>query len=73
MMRAIAANPIQGTTGSQFPIVGFTTVNWGLGFGAYLFVVAATLRLIGGLIMYTAPELQKKVVQEVDVNVPKES
>ena len=73
MMRAIAANPIQGTTGSQFPIVGFTTVNWGLGFGAYLFVVAAALRLIGGLIMYTAPELQKKVVQEVNVNVPKES
>lgn len=60
MVRTISASPIGGTTAAQFPIVGSTAVNWGLGIGAYLFIAAAVLRVIGGFIMYSAPELQKK-------------
>jgi hypothetical protein len=60
MIGSIAASPLQGTTSELFPIVGTTTVTWGLGIGAYLFLVAAVLKLIGGLIMYTTPELQQK-------------
>jgi hypothetical protein len=60
-MNAVAASPLQGKTSELFPIVGTTTVTWGLGIGAYLFVVAAVLRLIGGVIMYTAPELKEKL------------
>jgi hypothetical protein len=60
MVNAISASPIAGTTAAQFQVVGLTTVNWGLGSGAYLFIVAAALRVIGGFIMYSAPELQKE-------------
>jgi hypothetical protein len=58
-VRTIAANPVGGSVDSQFPVIGVTTVSWGLAIGAYLFIVAAALRLIGGLIMHTAPELQQ--------------
>ena len=60
MVRAISASPIGGTTASQFPIVGSTTVNWGLGIGSYLFIIAAALRVIGGFIMFSAPDLKKE-------------
>jgi hypothetical protein len=60
MVGAISASPIGGSATSQFPVVGSTTVNWGIGIGAYLFIVAAILRIIGGFIMYSAPELQKE-------------
>jgi hypothetical protein len=58
MVRAISASPMGGSATSQFPVVGSTTVNWGLGIGAYLFIVAAVLRIIGGIIMYSAPTMQ---------------
>jgi hypothetical protein len=57
-IQAIAASPIQGSGTSSMPIIGLTTVTWGLGIGAWLFVVAAILKLIGGYIMYTTPDLQ---------------
>ncbi len=60
MVSNIAASPAGGTTSSLFPVVGVTTVNWGLGVGAYLFIVAAVLRLVGGLVMFTAPEVKKQ-------------
>ncbi|MGF3522159.1 MAG: hypothetical protein ACQXXJ_03560 [Candidatus Bathyarchaeia archaeon] len=60
MLRAIAGSPIQGTSSEVFPIIGVTTVTWGLGVGAYLFLIAAVLKLVGGLIMYTAPPLQQQ-------------
>lgn len=59
-VNTIAASPVQGTTNSVFPVVGITTVNWGLSIGAYLFIVAAVLRIIGGFIMRTAPDLEQK-------------
>ena len=40
MMRTIAASPVQGTTSSVLPVIGVTTVNWGLAVGVYLFIVA---------------------------------
>lgn len=60
MLRAIAGSPIQGTSSEVFPIIGVTTVTWGLGIGAYLFLIAAVFKLVGGLIMYTAPSLQQQ-------------
>jgi hypothetical protein len=59
-LRTIGASPIQGTTGATFPVIGFTTVSWGLSIGAYLFIVAALLRVIGGFFMFTAPKLEPK-------------
>ncbi len=58
VIRAIGGSPVFGTAIAEFPIIGLTNVSWGLGIGAYLFIVAALLRLIGGLIMYRSPELQ---------------
>jgi hypothetical protein len=58
MIQSIAASPVQGTGTSVMPIIGSTTVTWGLGIGAFLFIVAAALRLVGGIIMYTTPELK---------------
>jgi len=60
MVRAISGSPMGGTASSQFQVVGSTTVNWGLGIGSYLLIIAAVLRVIGGFIMYLAPELQKE-------------
>lgn len=57
-IQAIAVSPIQGSGTSSMPIIGSTTVTWGLGIGAWLFVVAAILKLIGGIVMYTTPDLQ---------------
>jgi hypothetical protein len=60
MVRAISASPMGGAATSQFPVVGSTTVNWGLGLGSYLFIVAAVLTIIGGIIMYSAPNMQNQ-------------
>ncbi|MCW4019440.1 MAG: Vps62-related protein [Candidatus Bathyarchaeota archaeon] len=63
MIYTIAGSPIQGTNNALMPIIGNTTVTWGLGVGAYLFILAAILRLTGGIIMYKAPELKKTPAQ----------
>ena len=60
MVNAVSASPMGGTTASQFPIVGSTTVNWGLGIGSYLFIIAAALKVVGGFIMYSAPDVRKE-------------
>ncbi len=60
MVRSIAGNPIYGSATQSFPVVGSTTVNWGFGIGAYLFIVAAVLRIAGGVIMRKSPELEEK-------------
>ena len=64
MVGAISASPMGGSATSQFPVVGSTTVNWGLGIGAYLFIVAVVLRIIGGIIMYSAPNIQTQDLQK---------
>lgn len=58
MVHAIAGNPVYGTTSQQFDVIGTTTVNWGFGIGAYLFLVAAAIRIAAGFIMRSVPELQ---------------
>jgi len=60
MVRVISDKPVGGIVASQLPVIGETSVSWGLGIGSYLFIVAAVLRLVGGLIMYSAPELQRE-------------
>jgi hypothetical protein len=62
MVRTIAGNPIYGTTSQRFDVVGLTTVSWGFGIGAYLFLVAAIVRIVAGFITRSAPELQEKPV-----------
>ena len=57
--RSIAASPVAGTTNTDFPMVGATTVSWGLGIGAYLLIVVAILRFVAGLMMRAVPDLQK--------------
>ncbi len=59
-LRTIGASPLQGTTGATFPVIGFTSVSWGLSIGAYLFIVAALLRVIGGFFIFSVPDLQQK-------------
>jgi hypothetical protein len=59
-VHTIATNPITGTTNQQFPIIGTTTINWGYGIGAYLFITAAIIRIIAGYIIRTSPQLQEK-------------
>ncbi len=59
MVNAIAASPVSGTSTQQFPVAGSTTVNWGFGLGAYLFLLAAAVRMAGGLIVRTTPTLGK--------------
>jgi hypothetical protein len=60
MVRTVAGNPVFGTINQQLPVVGTTTVNWGFAIGAYLLLVAAVIRIIGGVITRSAPELQQK-------------
>jgi hypothetical protein len=70
MVRTIAGNPMTGTTSQQFPIVGITTVNWGFGVGAYIFVAAAVVRIIAGAIMRSSPELKEKPTSSPVVKNP---
>ena len=57
LVRAVAGNPVSGSASQQFDVVGTTMVNWGYGLGAYLFLFAALVRIIGGFVIRTAPEL----------------
>jgi hypothetical protein len=58
MISSVAASPIQGTENAVMPVIGNTSLAWGLGVGGYLFIVAAILRIVSGIVMYTAPELK---------------
>lgn len=57
LVGAISSSPASGTASATFPVVGATTVAWGFGVGAYLFLVAAVIRIIAGFICRTAPDL----------------
>lgn len=63
MVHAVAGNPVYGTNSQTFPVVGYTTVSWGFGIGAYLFLVAAIMRIVAGFIMRSTPELQAAPTQ----------
>jgi hypothetical protein len=60
MVHAIAGNPVYGASSQQFDVIGNITVSWGFGIGAYLFLVAAVVRIAAGLIMRSAPELEQE-------------
>jgi hypothetical protein len=70
MVHDIAGNPIYGSATQTLPTVGSTTVNWGFGIGAYLFIVAAVLRIAGGVIMRRTPDLEPKAVQAPQASSP---
>jgi hypothetical protein len=58
LVSSVASNPVSGTASQTFSVVGETTVIWGYGIGAYLFIVAAVIRLIAALVMWGAPEME---------------
>jgi hypothetical protein len=58
LISSVASSPISGTASQTFQVVGATTVTWGFGIGAYLFVVAAVIRIVAALVMRGAPEMQ---------------
>jgi amino acid transporter len=60
MVRKVAGNPVYGADSQVLPVVGTTTVSWGFGIGAYLFLVAAIIRIVAGFMMRTTPELQQQ-------------
>jgi len=51
LVNTVASNPISGSASQTFPVVGATTVTWGYGVGAYLFLVGAVVRITGGVVM----------------------
>ena len=56
LIQAVARSPMAGTATQTFDVVGATTVTWGIGIGVYLLIIAAVLRIVGGALMYVAPE-----------------
>jgi hypothetical protein len=58
MVNTIASSPAFGSTSQTFPVIGSTSVNWGLGIGAILFVIAAVIRIAGGFLMRSASKLE---------------
>jgi hypothetical protein len=58
LVSSVASSPISGTASQTFDVVGATTVTWGFGIGAYLFVVAAVIRIVAALVMRGAPEME---------------
>lgn len=70
MVRTVSGNPIFGTISQQLPVVGTTTVNWGFAIGAYLLLVAAVIRIIGGVITRSAPNLQKAAAPATPPETP---
>ncbi len=60
LVQTISANPAYGTASMWFPIIGTSTVWWGLSVGSYLLIAAALLSLISGIVMHSAPDLEPK-------------
>jgi hypothetical protein len=61
MVTSISTNPIAGTTSQSFEVVGITTVNWGFSLGAYLFLFAAILRIISGVLLLGTGEFSQTI------------
>jgi hypothetical protein len=53
-VNSVASFPLAGTESQLFPAVGLTTVTWGRSIGAYLLILAAVLRIVGGALMFSA-------------------
>lgn len=51
IMSAISSNPVGGTYTENFSGLGTLTLTWGLGMGAYMFIVAFILMFIGGILV----------------------
>ena len=58
LVNAVAANPSGGSATQTFPVVGATTVTWGFGLGAYLFILGAVVRIVGGFVMRGAQDVE---------------
>jgi hypothetical protein len=56
LVRSVAGSPVAGNASQQFPVVGTTTVTGGYGIGAYLFLAAAGVRIVGGILLRKVPD-----------------
>lgn len=57
LAEAIAQQPLQGAQSRAIGDFGSVSLSWGLGLGAYLILVAAIVKLAGGIILRRIPEL----------------
>lgn len=58
MAKTVAQQPLQGTQTRTIGDFGFVNLSWGLGLGAYMFLAAAIMKLVGGIILRTTKSLQ---------------
>ena len=70
LVGSISSSPASGTASAALPVVGNTTVTWGFGLGAYLFLVAAAVRIAAGMLCRTAPDLGAPSVPSPAMNAP---
>ena len=54
LVRTVASNLIAGSTTTTFPVVGATSVAWGYEIGGYLFLGAAILTIVGGVLIHAS-------------------
>jgi hypothetical protein len=58
LVNMVASSPVSGSSTQTLPVAGTTTLTWGYGIGAYLFLAAAVVRIIAGFISFSAPSLE---------------
>ncbi|MCW4022017.1 MAG: hypothetical protein ACOWW1_00455 [archaeon] len=51
IVSAISAAPFGGTTTQTIDSAGTATVSWGVGIGVYLFIVAAAIKIVAGIML----------------------
>ena len=67
----ISSSPVLGETSKSFGDYGQTNLGWGLGIGAFLFIIAMILFIVAGVLEIMArcdfcevPELEEEVKEE---------
>jgi len=51
IVSAISASPFGGSTTQTIDSSGTASISWGLGIGAYMFIVAAALKIVAGIML----------------------
>ncbi len=55
LLTSVGSSALGGSASS--PLSGYSSASWAFGLGAYLFIAGAVLRIVGGAVMSTAPDL----------------
>ena len=51
MVSAMSSSPLAGEYTDTINSQGTIEISWGLGFGSYMFIIAAAIKIVGGLII----------------------